>query len=528
MDQGHEAYVEDYKALQEMLTHYPNVHIISTEKDPPEKYVIEYKLDGYGYGPDGSVQVLKRHKIEIDLPFGYPHFPPIVKPLTRICHPDVDENAVRIATYWQENQSLADLVVHVGNMIRGAEYSEDGAFNRGAAEWYAEHKGKLPLGALDYVHDPDAVTRVSEHGEGINLKLIGVIALVLLMVGGGGLLVRDFQLTRKATSALTEAETLVDDKKFKQAKEITDSAIDSLGGVLMMSSARDEQLAKIKEFMDSPKVQQGLQGKVEYEGDFVTFAEADALERIGKLNTLATEFVEKGNLQDAIRYFGDAERLAEEYGLKKALAGVKRASANARNDFYLDLANNSYEFEEWQKAGEMYGRVVDILKNEADSLPGADATTLLKIEKLRVLALANFHKEEAAKLERVEDYTKAADHYRAIASIVQRSEYPEDPVLVNLKNDALEEADRVEDQEIIAEGKEYLLKNFKELFKKHYPGVHGPALQSPRAKFMGRSGNNYVFAMSCIELIQRSSNEFRLFYQYNPATRKWSIYRERK
>ncbi len=528
MDQGNEAYAEEYKALQEILTHYPAIHITSTEKDPPETYVIEYKVDGYGYGPDGSVQVANRHKVEINLPFGYPHFPPIVKPITRICHPDVDENAVRIATYWQETPSLPDLVVYIGHMIRGAEYSEEGAFNQNAAEWYSKHADNLPLGNIDYVKDPNAVARVSEPGEGLNLKLVAGICIVVAMVVGGGLVLRDYQLTKKAADKLTEAESLVENLKFEQAKEIGETAIDSLGGVLIMRSTRDERLTQLQDFLDSPRVQQGLQGKVDYEGVFVTIAEADALQQIGKLNTLATEFVEKGNLPDAIRYFGDAERLAEEYGLKEALAGVKRSSAKARNDFYLEMANNSYEFEEWEKAGELYGKVVSILKNEADSLPENDATALEKIEILRVLSLANFHESEATRLERDKEYARAAEHYRAIASIVQRSEYPEDSVLMSLKNDALKEVDRVEDQEIIAAGQEYLLKNFKELFKKHYPGVHGPALQSPRAKFMGRSGNNFVFVMSCIELIQRSSNEFRLYYQYDPATRKWSIYRERK
>lgn len=176
----------------------------------------------------------------------------------------------------------------------------------------------------------------------------------------------------------------------------------------------------------------------------------------------------------------------------------------------------------------MYGNVAAILKNEKESLNDADTSSLEKIEILRVLSLANFHRDEAENAENAEAYNKAREHYRAIASIVQRSEYPEDEVLVNLNKDALREVERVEDQEIIAESEEYLLKNFKELFKKQYPGVHGPALQSPRVKFMGRSGEKYVFVMSCIELIQRSSNEFRLYYQYDPATRNWSIYRERK
>lgn len=528
MDQANGVYAEDYKALQEKLKHYPGIQIESVEKDPPEQYVIEYKVFGYAYAEDGSVQMGRRHKIEINLPFGYPHFPPTVKPITRVCHPDVDENAVRIADYWQNNQSLADLVIHIAHMLRGQVYSTDGVFNPEAASWYEENKNKLPLSELEYVHDPDAAKVESGGGgNGIPVKSIAVVSVLAVLVVGGGILYRDFDLLKK--SNVENLDQLMEDRKFDLVNETITKARDSLASVIILGSSKDKRLAELNALLESPRLQEGLKGRVEYGGGYVTFKVAEALRHIEKLIPLAVEIAEKGDLKSAVSYFADAMRLAEENNLPEVTREIRKISVTNRLDYYLGLANNEYAFNGWEAAGGYYERVVAILKQDKDFLSPEQAASHEKIEKLRVLAMANFHNEEAARLERAGNFKESAEHYKAIASIVERSDYPQDPVLVKLYDESVKEASRVEERVLITAGREYLLNNFKQIFKKHYPGVHGPALQSPRLKYIGRSNeNNLVFLMSCIELIQRSSNEYRLYYQHNPVSGEWSIYREKK
>ena len=136
--------ISDFKELQQTFAQNPRIRITKTEGEPPDCYEIEYNLTGLVKAADGSISKTSKHLMLITLPFGYPHFPPAVKPLTPIFHPDMDPDAVRISSYWQNSPSLAKLVLHLGDMICGKEYALEEPFNQEAADWYAAHAAELP------------------------------------------------------------------------------------------------------------------------------------------------------------------------------------------------------------------------------------------------------------------------------------------------------------------------------------------------------------------------------------------------
>ncbi|NOX80505.1 MAG: hypothetical protein GXP57_05360 [Deltaproteobacteria bacterium] len=136
--------IADFTQVKETLALYPDISIILTTGEPPDHYEIEYHLKGYKKNADGTISPENQHRVLIDLPFGYPHFPPSVKPLTPVFHPDIDPDAVRIADFWQENPSLAELVLHIGRMICGT-YNPESPFNQEAFDWYEERRDWLPF-----------------------------------------------------------------------------------------------------------------------------------------------------------------------------------------------------------------------------------------------------------------------------------------------------------------------------------------------------------------------------------------------
>jgi len=146
---------EDFELVQKLLEIYPDIKIISTEGDPPEQYDIEYTIKGYKKNPEGDATPDNNHEVRITLPFGYPHFPPTAKPITPIFHPDIDPDAIRIADFWQENHSLPDLIVHIGQMICGNHYTKDEPFNQDAFEWFQERSSWLPFDVLEPKEDDD-------------------------------------------------------------------------------------------------------------------------------------------------------------------------------------------------------------------------------------------------------------------------------------------------------------------------------------------------------------------------------------
>jgi ubiquitin-protein ligase len=528
MDQTSELFSEDYERLQDKIRHYPAITIRSIEKDPPEQYVIEYRLFGYAYDAEGNVQMGRKHRIELNLPFGYPHFPPTVRPLTRICHPDVDEQAVRIADYWQSNPSLADLVVHIAHMIRGEVFSASGAFNQEAAEWYAQNMEKLPLAELEYINDPDNILSGDGGSSGIPYRLIAGVLICILAAGGGWLLYRDKQLLAENDSRYKQMEKLITERQFLQAKDAGAEALASLKRTVILGSARDDRVARFQELLESRILREGLQGRVEYKGDYVAINLADAFRKVEQLLEHADALLQAGDLAGAKGVFTEAADLAADSGLDATASEVRRVAARKRLNAYLNRANVGYSEKKWQESAGLYQEAVALITAERQYLSSDAVASLEKVETLRILALANALGENAENAEKKNDFNISIEHYKAIVLLISSSPYVADPVLSQRLSESQRQVERVQERAFISAGTEYLLENFKEIFKKHYPGVHGPALQSPRVKFIRRSGGNLVFLMSCIELIKRNSNEFLLYYQYDPVLNSWSIYRERK
>ncbi|MDR2551483.1 MAG: hypothetical protein LBD10_14930 [Desulfobulbus sp.] len=157
MATGSQQVTEDYEQLKELLELYPNIAIVGTEGQPPDSYEIEYTLRGFVKEDDASIGIGQTHRVRLSLPFGYPHFAPIAKPLTPVFHPDFDPSAIRLADYWQQNPSLPELVLHIGEMICGSIYNLEDPFNQEAAEWYRHQRAQLPLDTVT-IADIEATT----------------------------------------------------------------------------------------------------------------------------------------------------------------------------------------------------------------------------------------------------------------------------------------------------------------------------------------------------------------------------------
>lgn len=161
MAMGSQQLTDDYEQLKDLLELYPNISIIKTDGHPPDHYEIEYKLKGYVKDNDNAVTIDSIHRVRISLPFGYPHFAPIAKPLTPSFHPDFDPAAIRLADRWQQNPSLPDLVLYIGEMISGNAYNLEDPFNQEAAEWYKANAQHLPLDTL-------SIADIEESDEGLD------------------------------------------------------------------------------------------------------------------------------------------------------------------------------------------------------------------------------------------------------------------------------------------------------------------------------------------------------------------------
>ena len=137
----------DYKRLKAKLKGNPYISIKEVQGDPPEHYVLEYRVRGLAPTGRGAGKVVERdtHLVEINLPRGYPHVSPKCKCLSPIFHPNIDDLAICIGDEWAASETLAQLVIRIGEMIAYQSYNWKSPVNKKAAEWTRRHEKELPI-----------------------------------------------------------------------------------------------------------------------------------------------------------------------------------------------------------------------------------------------------------------------------------------------------------------------------------------------------------------------------------------------
>ncbi len=140
-----------FKKITEVFEQHPSITVTPIKGDPPEQYEVKYDLTGVYKDQDGRILPSTGHIVTIAIPFGFPYFPPSCRPKTPIFHPDFDPASICLGDFWQQERSLADLIIHIGRMITGEIYSRDNTFNEEAAAWYLANADKLPFARFDSV-----------------------------------------------------------------------------------------------------------------------------------------------------------------------------------------------------------------------------------------------------------------------------------------------------------------------------------------------------------------------------------------
>ncbi len=156
---------EIYQDLQNKFGNHKYIRIIPFDDDPPEKYEIKYSILGLAQDNDGKVVESREHSIFINIPFGFPHFPPSCTPQTPTFHPDFDQAAICIGEFWNKDKTLPELILYIGKMISGEIYSTENAFNDSAVAWYQKIAHQIPFEDIDLSYDTETESGVFELSE---------------------------------------------------------------------------------------------------------------------------------------------------------------------------------------------------------------------------------------------------------------------------------------------------------------------------------------------------------------------------
>jgi hypothetical protein len=458
------------------------------------------------------------------LPFGYPHFAPIAKPLTPIFHPDFDPAAILIADQWQKNPSLPELVLHIGEMICGSAYNLDDPFNQEAAEWYKSHADQLPLDALnladiqetdvqldslvedtfaslglenddflapekatdpsevDYIRELvtqnkiftankllsdlptnadfpdredvqqnigkvlrktdqlfklaeqledmakfDEALEVTENllaiavdapgaqslrerieqsyqlaqssglmhggeelrpeqptpalasapgrsaskakagarlGSGIPLKPILFAMVVLgLCVGTISLYFKDQNTLSQSQANLLKGQLLLDKKQFDAAADALEAAKQVLSNLTILRFRKSNYEQGILTLIASPELQEGLKGRVLYEGEYIPADDATALKELNVLAEQGQSLAKQNKIDDALTLYRQAAQFALEHKLLRQQGSFKEIIQSLELQQTLSMAERAEQNKNWDQAAEAYRKALSLSSN---------------------------------------------------------------------------------------------------------------------------------------------------------------------
>jgi ubiquitin-protein ligase len=138
----------DQARMQQAFADHPKIRILKVKGDPPDRYQVEYRLKSLVLNGDRVVK-RDRHVAEVYLTTGYPRQPPQCRMLTPLFHPNVDPSAICVGDHWAAGESLAALVVRIGEIIAYQSYNTKSPLNGEAARWCDGHRHLLPIDDAD-------------------------------------------------------------------------------------------------------------------------------------------------------------------------------------------------------------------------------------------------------------------------------------------------------------------------------------------------------------------------------------------
>lgn len=139
----------DWEQVKKDFAGHRNIIVTPVGGEPPEKYHVIYFVNGIYLLPDGTIETLGRHEVDITLHADYPRYKPICRITTPIWHPNFKDGQICIGDIWGAGESLSDIIVNIGDMIQYKSWNSYSPLSAEAAKWAMENKHLFPVGTVD-------------------------------------------------------------------------------------------------------------------------------------------------------------------------------------------------------------------------------------------------------------------------------------------------------------------------------------------------------------------------------------------
>jgi len=155
----------DYERVRSLFQGEERIRLVEHHGRPPERYVLQYLVRSLQQDmASGTLTWADSFYVEINLPGAYPRTAPQCRMLTPAFHPNIAPHAICIGDHWAAGESLANLVVRIGEMLAYQSYNIKSPLNGHAAQWAERNRERLPIDRYDFssILAKGEVTRANE------------------------------------------------------------------------------------------------------------------------------------------------------------------------------------------------------------------------------------------------------------------------------------------------------------------------------------------------------------------------------
>jgi len=137
-----------HEEIKFLFADHERIGIVDAAGDPPDRYVIEYRVRGLTETKEGIVE-REVHRVQITLGPNYPNEAPYCVMLTPVFHPNIDGFKICTEDVTPAGRRLDQVIVFIGRLITFQAYNLASTRNGEARVWAEQHMDHFPLESVE-------------------------------------------------------------------------------------------------------------------------------------------------------------------------------------------------------------------------------------------------------------------------------------------------------------------------------------------------------------------------------------------
>jgi tetratricopeptide (TPR) repeat protein/ubiquitin-protein ligase len=210
------------------------------------------------------------------------------------------------------------------------------------------------------------------------------------------------------------------------------------------------------------------------------------------------------------------------------IAAVHENKTKAELYATIKSGKDAFDNAQWDEAIHKYDTAIKMLKENSDIL--SKVTSEDNSQKLsRVMLQASIirdQQEVARKLKEGKNKL-AVEKLQSIIDTISKSPFGRENEYQQISKEAHLSIAEIKANQIVSESISYLTENFRDIFAKNYSAATPESLSDPKASFVKKVDERFLFKLECNEKSQGRPLRLVMNYIYDPATKQWQFYGEK-